>query len=508
MLDLFLSHWSFQAKILVMLCLLGAAIAAYVLNRKYQQSLGLKAELEQQNQSLSELEQTIETLRKEHASLSESLKQKELKLAVSQQKELSLMASLDEQKNRLETKLEKAEQQAFLSQQSLGDLKAQLATEQTAREQQKAHMQEKLDLLEANKNQLLSEFEQLSDKIFKQKQKEFQQQSKEGLGDILTPFKEQLTGLQKKVEDVHLDEAKDRAGLKSQIAELHKLNQQITQEAHALSSALRGENKTQGNWGELILERVLESSGLREGHEYEREQSFKDDEQKRARPDVIINLPEQRHIIIDSKVSLNAYSDYVNSDDVEQKKQHLKAHVASVKQHIHGLADKSYQHLNGVNSPDFVFLFMPIEPAFMLAFEADESLFSQAFEKRIVVVTPTTLLATLRTVASIWSIEQRNKNTEELADQAGRIYDKLSVVVERMEKLGNQLNTAQNSYNEAYGSFKTGSGNLISRVDKFRKLGVQVKKEMDKKLVQDALEESALKEEPLQSLPLTDKNKN
>lgn len=502
MLELFLSAWSLPSKILASLFPFIAMGALYLLNKKHHQTVSLLTENEQKALLINELEQAKTALEQANQEIEKSLAQEQLNLAVNQQKLQDLITTINAQN----TKLDEAEQQNQALQHSISELKTQLATEQTSRVQQQAHMQEKLDLIEANKAQLLDEFEQLSNKIFTQKQQEFQQQSKEGLGDILTPFKEQLSGLQKKVEDVHLDDAKDRAGLKSQLAQLHSLNQRITQEAHALSTALRGENKTQGNWGELILERVLESSGLREGHEYVREQSFKNDEQKRARPDVIINLPEGRHIIIDSKVSLNAYSDYVNGCDAQQKEQALKAHIMSIKQHINGLSDKSYQHLNGVNSPDFVFLFMPIEPAFMLAFEADESLFNQAFEKRIVVVTPTTLLATLRTVASIWSIEKRNKNTEELAEQAGRIYDKLSVIIERMDKLGSQLETVKKTYDDTYNSFKTGSGNLISRVDKFRKLGVQVKKEMDKKLVSDALEESALKEESLQSLPLTDKN--
>lgn len=504
MLELFLSSWSLPTKILASVSPFIAMGALYFLNKKHHKTSALMTEIEQQTQRISQLEQAKTTLEQENQEIEKSLAQEQLNLAVNQQKRQDLTAALDVQ----DKKLEAAEQQNQALQQSMSELKTLLATEQTSRTQQQAHMQEKLDLIEANKAQLLEEFEQLSNKIFTQKQQEFQQQSKEGLGDILTSFKEQLSGLQKKVEDVHLDDAKDRAGLKSQLAQLHTLNQQITQEAHALSTALRGENKTQGNWGELILEHVLESSGLREGHEYVREQSFKNDEQQRARPDVIINLPEGRHIIIDSKVSLNAYTDYVNGCDTQQKEQSLKAHIMSIKQHINGLSGKSYQHLNGVNSPDFVFLFMPIEPAFMLAFEADESLFNQAFEKRIVVVTPTTLLATLRTVASIWSIEKRNKNTEELADQAGRIYDKLSVIIERMDKLGSQLETAKKTYDETYSSFKTGHGNLISRVDKFRKLGVQVKKEMDKKLVSDALEESELKEESLQSLPLTNRDEN
>jgi DNA recombination protein RmuC len=317
-------------------------------------------------------------------------------------------------------------------------------------------------------------FENLSNKIFNEKQ----QQNKQGLDAILHPFKDQLEGLRKKVEDVHLHDAKDRAVLKTQISELHRLNQNITAEASALSKALRGDKKTQGNWGELVLETVLERSGLRLGEEYVREQNHKTDDGKNYRPDVIINLPDDKHIIVDAKVSLNAYNDYVNADDEITRAQFLKQHIDAIRNHIKSLSAKAYQQLPSLHSPDFVFMFMPIEPAFLAAFQHDEKLFMDAFDQRIVVVTPTTLLASLRTIESLWSIERRGRSADELSEHAGKVYDRLRIVVEKMDKLGSQLNSAQKTYDETYSSLAQGRGNLVNTANQFVELGVRIKKEI------------------------------
>lgn len=334
--------------------------------------------------------------------------------------------------------------------------------------------QQDQQLFKQQQRQQQQAFENLSHKIFEEKQ----QQNKQGLENILNPFKDQLEGLRKKVEDVHLHDAKDRAVLKTQISELHRLNQNITDEASALTKALRGDKKTQGNWGELVLETVLERSGLRLGEEYVREQNHKADDGQNYRPDVIINLPEGKHIIVDAKVSLNAYNDFINTDDDAIKAQFLKQHINAIRHHIKSLSAKAYQQLPKLHSPDFVFMFMPIEPAFMVAFQHDEKLFMDAFDQRIVVVTPTTLLASLRTVESLWSIERRGKSADELAEQAGKVYDRLRIVVEKMDKLGNQLNSAQKTYDETYSSLAQGRGNLVSTANQFVELGVRIKKEI------------------------------
>jgi len=383
-------------------------------------------------------------------------------------------------------KLENQEKHIVQLNRQLSEQESLLKQEQLGRKKDQQNLEEKLQLLAENKVQLKQEFENLSNKIFEDKHKQFNQTSKEGLSGLLNPFKEQLEGLRKKVDDVYVSESKDRAALKAQIGELHNLNKQITEEASSLARALRGEKKTQGNWGELVLETVLEKSGLREGEEFVREKSITNEEGDRLRPDVIINLPEDKHIVVDAKVSLNAYTDYVNAENDADRVKYLKSHIDAVRIHIKSLAEKSYAKLPGINSPDFVFLFMPIEPAFMVAFQHDDKLFNDAFEQRIVVVTPTTLLASLRTVSSLWSIERQNKSAKQLADQAAKIHDKLVGFVESMEKVGTQLNTVQGTYDKAWSQLKEGRGNLISQAHKFKDLGVRVKKDMPKQVLETA----------------------
>lgn len=350
-------------------------------------------------------------------------------------------------------------------------LKQKMLTQQQHNQELRQQDQQ---LFNQQQRQQQQAFENLSHKIFEEKQ----QQNKQGLETILNPFKDQLEGLRKKVEDVHLHDAKDRAVLKTQITELHRLNQSITDEASALSKALRGDKKTQGNWGELVLETVLERSGLRLGEEYVREQNHKASNGQNYRPDVIINLPEGKHIVVDAKVSLNAYNDYTNADDDLAKAGFLKQHIDAIRNHIKSLSAKAYQQLPSLHSPDFVFMFMPIEPAFMVAFQQDDKLFTEAFDQRIVVVTPTTLLASLRTVESLWAVERRGKSADELAEQAGKVYDRLRIVVEKMDKLGSQLNSAQKTYDETYSSLAQGRGNLVATANQFVELGVRIKKEI------------------------------
>lgn len=347
-----------------------------------------------------------------------------------------------------------------------------LLKQKVQNQQQQQSQQQKYN--QALQQQQQQAFENLSNKIFSEKQ----QQNKQGLDAILHPFKDQLEGLRKKVEDVHLHDAKDRAALKTQISELHRLNQNITAEASALSKALRGDKKTQGNWGELVLETVLERSGLRLGEEYVREQNHKADDGQNYRPDVIINLPDDKHIVVDAKVSLNAYNDYVNADDETAQGQFLKQHIDAIRNHIKSLSAKAYQQLPSLHSPDFVFMFMPVEPAFLAAFQHDEKLFMDAFDQRIVVVTPTTLLASLRTIESLWSIERRGRSADELSEHAGKVYDRLRIVVEKMDKLGTQLNSAQKTYDETYSSLAQGRGNLVNTANQFVELGVRIKKEI------------------------------
>lgn len=345
---------------------------------------------------------------------------------------------------------------------------------------------EKLELLERNRDALKQEFENLANRIFDQKSERFSQQTRTSLDTMLNPFRDQLQDFRKRVEDVYTTETRDRQALRSEIKSLQELNRQITEEAANLTRALKGDKKIQGNWGELILERVLEKSGLRKGVEYDTQGSYRDSDRQLLRPDVVVHLPDQRNLVIDSKVSLLAYQEWVTAEDDTARDRHLKSHVDAVRQHIRALSEKDYSQLDGLHSPDFVFLFMPIEPAFVAAFQCDENLFAEAFEKKIIVVTPTTLLATLRTIENIWRYERQSQNARLIADRAGAVYDKLRVFVDAMEKIGSQLQTVQTTYDGAMNSLTRGRGNLISQASKFVELGVRVKKELPRTITEQA----------------------
>ncbi|MCG2580051.1 MAG: DNA recombination protein RmuC [Marinobacter sp.] len=345
---------------------------------------------------------------------------------------------------------------------------------------------EKLALLERNRDALKQEFENLANRIFDQKSERFSQQTRTSLDSLLNPFRDQLQDFRKRVEDVYTSETRDRQALRSEIKSLQDLNRQITEEAASLTRALKGDKKIQGNWGELILERVLERSGLRKGMEYETQGSYRDNDNQLLRPDVVVHLPDNRNLVVDSKVSLVAYQQWINEEDEGAKAEALRQHVEAVRTHIRTLSEKDYSQLNGLHSPDFVLLFMPIEPAFVAAFQQDENLFAEAFERKIIVVTPTTLLATLRTIENIWRYERQSQNAQRIADRAGAVYDKLRVFVESMEKLGAQLHTAQGSYDAAMNTLTRGRGNLVSQANRFVELGVRVKKELPRAIMDQA----------------------
>lgn len=364
------------------------------------------------------------------------------------------------------------------------ELDVKLAIMEETRANMLSFHEEKILLLEKNKEQLKLEFEHLANQIFEDKRRKFSLDSQESLGNILNPLKTQLEGFHKKIDDVYNNEGKERASLKTEIERLYLLNQKITEEAANLTDALKGNNKIQGTWGELQLDMILSQSGLQKGRDYLREHSIKEDG-KTQRPDFIINLPEGKHVVIDSKVSLKDYARYIAAQSDAEKESAIKAHVSSIRSHIRGLGDKAYHQLKGVDTPDFVLMFLPIESAFALAFQVDDQLFSDAFEQRVVVVTPTTLLATLRTIGNLWSIERQNQNARKLADHAGKVYDKFRILVENMEKLGDQLNTVRTTYDNTWSSLKTGRGNLLSQAQKFVELGVRVKRELPSSVLED-----------------------
>lgn len=365
-------------------------------------------------------------------------------------------------------------------------LQARCASLEARLESERESTEEKLGLLRDAEARLFAQFDSLAQRILDEKTRKFTEQNRTQLDGLLGPFREQLGDFRKKVDEMHVHDAKDRASLKQEIESLRQQTQRINEEAVNLTRALKGDKKLQGNWGELILEKVLEQSGLRKGVEYETQGSFRDGDQRLFRPDVIVRLPEGRDIVIDSKVSLVAYERCCGLDDGPERDAALREHVQAVRNHIKGLAQKDYSGLAGLRSLDFILLFMPIEAAFMLAFQHDEGLFSDAFGHRIVVVTPTTLLATLRTIENLWRYERRNENAKLIADRAGAIYDKLRGFVEDLEKLGVQLNGAQRTYEDAMNKLVRGRGNLVGQAERFVELGVKVNKRLPKSVLERA----------------------
>ena len=386
----------------------------------------------------------------------------------------------------LEERLEQAVRQVQALQADNRDLKSAQAALESRLEAERRHAAERVAELEAARKRMTEEFQNLANRILEEKGKAFAEQSQGRLDALLKPVREQLDGFRRKVEEVHLHDTRERASLREQLELLKQLNQQMNDEARNLTRALKGDKKAQGNWGELVLERVLEQCGLRAGHEYEVQGSYRDTDQRLLRPDVVVHLPEEKDIVIDSKVSLVAWTEYVAAEDDAAREQALKAHVQAVRNHIATLSAKDYAHLPGLRSLDFVLMFMPIEAAFMAAFQHDDKLFGDAFEKRIAVVTPTTLLATMRTVESLWRNERQNDNARRIAEQAGRVYDKLRGYLEDFDKLGTQLATVQRTYDGARRKLSEGQGNLVRQAETFRELGVKVRKALPRSFVDDA----------------------
>jgi DNA recombination protein RmuC len=328
------------------------------------------------------------------------------------------------------------------------------------------------EMQETQKN-LQSEFKNLDNEILEEKTKKFTEQNSKRLDEILHPFKEQIKGFEKRVEDTYEKTLKDQTDLQAELKKLQDMNMKISQEASNLTKALKGDVKKQGNWGEMILDKVLERSGLTKGIEYETQESFVAESGKRIQPDVVVHLPENKHILIDAKVSLVAYERYINAESTEEQAISLKLHLESVKKHVKELAEKSYQNTKGIQSPDFVLLFIPIEASFSIAVNEDPGLFNEAWSKHIVIVSPTTLLATLMTVASIWKQENQTRNALKIADEGAKLYDKFVHFLEDLDKLGKKLESASDHYKDSMKKLKTGPGNLISKVEGLKKLGVR-----------------------------------
>ncbi len=368
------------------------------------------------------------------------------------------------------------------------DLTRELATQTAINKSLEEKLKSQKEEVDNLQKTFTTEFENLANKILEDKSKKFTEQNKANLETILNPLKDNITKFEKKVDDTYKAEASERNSLKGEIKALVTLNKQISEEANNLAKALKGDSKKQGNWGEIILEKVLERSGLQKGSEYEMQVSMDTEDGRRVQPDAVINLPDKKHIVVDAKVSLVAYEAFINAATDEEREKNLQAHVVSVKNHIKGLSEKNYQALGQLNTPDFVLLFMPIESSFSLAVQADNELFNYAWERKIVIVSPSTLLATLRTIASLWKQERQTRNALEIAEEGGKLYDKFVLFVEDLISIGKKMDEAKNNYSEAMKKLHGGTGNLVKRAEKMKILGAKTTKELPQNLIERAQE--------------------
>ncbi|MGC5701258.1 DNA recombination protein RmuC [Pseudomonas sp. NFXW11] len=370
--------------------------------------------------------------------------------------------------------------------QELRRLEAQAASlSAELREQQDSHQQRLADL-QGSRDELRAQFAELAGKIFDEREQRFAETSQQRLGQLLDPLKERIQAFEKRVEDSYQAEARERFSLAKELERLQQLNLRLSDEATNLTRALKGQ-KTQGNWGELILERVLEHAGLEKGREYQTQVSLKGPDGERFQPDVLILLPGDKQVVVDSKVSLTAYQQFVGSDDPQVAQAALKQHVLSLRNHVKGLSDKDYKRLEGLHSLDFVLLFVPIEAAFSAALQAEPNLFQEAFDRHIVIVSPTTLLATLRVIDSLWKQERQSQNAREIAERAGWLYDKFVLFIQDLDEVGNRLQQLDKAYSAARNKLTEGRGNLISRSEQLKLLGARASKSLPADLLERAM---------------------
>lgn len=377
------------------------------------------------------------------------------------------------------------EERLHEAQERIGALVAEQAELNACLNAEREQSEAKLALLQAAREELSNQFKTLANDILEEKARRFTEQNQANIGQILGPLKERLIEFKSRVEEIHTRDTEQQATLRAELSQLKELNRQITEEAHGLATALKGQAKTQGNWGELVLGNVLDRSGLREGKDFRREVSFSTEE-GRKRPDVVVYLPQSKHLVIDAKVSLNAYTRYVNASDEVERQQALREHVDAVASRIQELSNRNYFDLPGLNTPEMVFMFIPIESAFVEALRADEGLFQKAIEQNVLVATPTTLLTSLNIVRQLWRFEEQNAHSAELADRAGKVYKKLVGFLDSMEAVGSQLDKAKDSFNKAMGQLYTGKGNLIAQAKDFEQLGVSVQAALPESLVAKA----------------------
>ncbi|AYF16694.1 DNA recombination protein RmuC [Vibrio parahaemolyticus] len=450
-------------------------------------------QLEQVKQSLADAQQELDELdnerdkaafevRQSHGKLMAAMEKLRYFEAVKQERQqyFDELGQMREQKSRLET---------------------QLREQQARHEQMNQANAEKLQILEQAEVRLKQQFEHLANQLFEEKTAKVDLQNRQSLEGLLSPLKEQLEGFKKQVNDSFSQEAKERHTLVHELKNLQRLNEQMTREAVNLTQALKGDNKQQGNWGEVVLARVLAESGLREGHEYETQVNLQSEAGKRYQPDVIVHLPQNKQVVVDSKMALVAYERYFNAETDAERDRALSAHLTALRAHIKGLSMKDYHKLKGIQSLDYVLMFIPVEPAFQVAIQTDPSLIKDAMEQNIILVSPTTLLVALRTIDNLWRNERQNENAKLIAQRATKLYDKLRLFIDDMEGLGGALDRANQTYQGAMNKLATGRGNVIRQAESFRQLGVEIKRPISSDLAQlaqsDAFSEN---ESPNESL--------
>lgn len=425
------------------------------------------ARLKHENQSLQD---ELDGMDLERDRLSSELRTQYGKLAAAAEK-LRQMETLRAEKTDLAETVEHLRE-------TKAALELALREQQTRTEEQLEAAEAKIKLLEGAEERLRVQFEALANKVFDHKTRTVDEQNRQSLESLLGPLKNELEGFRKQVSDSFGEQAKERHTLVHEIKNLQQLNEAMTREAVNLTQALKGDNKQQGNWGEVVLARVLEESGLREGYEYETQVSLENEHGKRYQPDVIVRLPQGKDVVIDAKMALVAYERYFHAEALADRDSALREHIAAIRSHIRGLGRKDYHQLHGIQSLDYVLMFIPVEPAFQIAIEAEPSLIREALDHNIMLVSPTTLLVALRTINNLWRYEHQNQNARLIADKAGKLYDKIRLFVADMEAMGAALDKASDSYQNAVNKLSSGRGNILRQVESFKALGVEVKRDI------------------------------
>jgi DNA recombination protein RmuC len=467
--------------LIISACLIGVLLGWLISAVRHQQSrFRLESELKLSQQESQQRQQVIERLSGQSGVQQASLSESQAECHRLHTQLVTVQERLEQQiasRNEWREECEKLNQELRMLREVNSSQEAEIRELTIRLEETRLSAEEKQRLLVNSEQRLNTQFENLANRIFEQSSQRADRQNKQSLDGLLTPLREQLDSFRKQVQDSFGQESKERHTLTHEIRNLQQLNARMAQEAVNLTNALKGDNKTQGNWGEVVLSKVLEASGLREGYEYHTQVNIMNERGERQQPDVIVHLPQDKDVIVDAKMSLVAYERYFNhSDDPSVQQQALNEHIASIRNHIRQLGRKDYQTLPNVRSLDYILMFIPVEPAFLLAIERQPELINEALQNNIMLVSPTTLLVALRTINNLWRYEYQSQNAKEIAVRAGRLYDKVRLFIDDMLAIGHSLDKAQNNYQQALNKLSQGRGNIVGQVESFRSMGIDVKK--------------------------------